>query len=768
VSAAPYDPRILASRLIDAGVPVVVCRPNLNRGRPMPTDPTRTDQRELLVPSGWSTITAADCDVSGFRVGVDVLAMVGGHGVDAVDVDTKDGGNVKNLPPFQSFGLTRTPSGGWHHYVRSTGLGKISPLRTAAGHVGDYVGGTPAGGGRLLAYLPGSTRPKYPGKTYELVEDIDLDALLEHDPDDNLVGALLAHGGSREGLPGRPAVKHSEVQAFCRDHSEIPASPCHYGRAAVDGLIRDADAVVPGDPTRGRHGWAVRSATRAVELVRAGCASSVDMDALEVTLDRIKPEGGDDWAGIVGWALANADGSVGCGIHSPAPVAAPTAPSSSLSRRAALAALLDDLRTWQHLPDPAHIVVALAAAATRDDSGEPCWLLLVAAPSSGKTECVRMLDDAADEHLDEVTAAGMLGWSKGKAAKPTGVLARVGDRALVTFGDLSTLLATSDRGGRDQVFALLRRAYDGSATRDVSPPGRTEGEHPKLQWAGRLTVVAAVTGVIDRYTAHADQLGPRWVYVRLPERDTAGKRAASRKARRRGIGEHRAAASRAAAELVAATACSLPDEVPAEVVDSIEDAALVTCWGRAAVPRSGYGRREILDVPTIEEPMRVVQQITAIARGLLGLGLNDNAVAALARRVALDSMPAARRAVLAALATGEVLTTAGVARAAGVDRKVARFALEELAAVGVVCSDRSDGDEAEEPTGTVTWALAGDDGAIIAHVFAGHSRCGGWDNMWVAIPPSPPRREGARGGYPRFVPPPPGRRSCGSRARRMG
>nr|MBA2768589.1 hypothetical protein [Sporichthyaceae bacterium] len=47
MSAAPYDPRILANRLIDAGVPVVVCRPNLNRGKPMPTDPERTDQREL-------------------------------------------------------------------------------------------------------------------------------------------------------------------------------------------------------------------------------------------------------------------------------------------------------------------------------------------------------------------------------------------------------------------------------------------------------------------------------------------------------------------------------------------------------------------------------------------------------------------------------------------------------------------------------------------------------------------------------------------------
>ena len=52
--------------------------------------------------------------------------------------------------------------------------------------------------------------------------------------------------------------------------------------------------------------------------------------------------------------------------------------------RAVLGALLADLRTWQDLPDPTHIIVALAAAATRKADGEPCWVLLVAPPSSGK------------------------------------------------------------------------------------------------------------------------------------------------------------------------------------------------------------------------------------------------------------------------------------------------------------------------------------------------------------------------------------------------
>jgi len=142
-------------------------------------------------------------------------------------------------------------------------------------------------------------------------------------------------------------------------------------------------------------------------------------------------------------------------------------PEAAAERLANLGRFLDKIRTWQHLPDPVHIIVALAAAATRKADGEPCWVLLVAAPSSGKTEGVRLLDDVADAKLGEVTQAGLIGWTKRKPARPTGVLTRIGSKALVTFGDLSSLLATSDRGGRDQVFGLLRDAYDGNVFRDI-------------------------------------------------------------------------------------------------------------------------------------------------------------------------------------------------------------------------------------------------------------------------------------------------------------
>ncbi|WP_141844650.1 hypothetical protein [Humibacillus xanthopallidus] len=306
----------------------------------------------------------------------------------------------------------------------------------------------------------------------------------------------------------------------------------------------------------------------------------------------------------------------------------------------------------------------------------------------------------------------------------------------MTFGDLSSLLATSDRGGRDQVFGLLRRAYDGHVTRDVSPPGRTSTTE-RLEWSGRLTVVACVTQAIDRYSAHADALGPRWVYVRLPERATDEKRRASALARRGNLTEHRTAA-RTAASRVLAAAGALVDYLPDEVADRIEDAALVTAWGRASVPRNGYGRREIEGMPVIEEPMRLVQQLSMVARGVLALGMPDSAAVAIARRVALDSMPESRRAVLGALSSGELLSTSACARDAGLDRKVARHTLEDLAAIGIVTNDRVD-DEDEEPTGTVNWYLAGDDGSLVADVVRAHVRFGGWDETWVYTSTSPQR-----------------------------
>jgi hypothetical protein len=417
-----------------------------------------------------------------------------------------------------------------------------------------------------------------------------------------------------------------------------------------------------------------------------------------------------DYGGAMGAAMAE------LGIErAPEPAAAPTE-AAETAGEPTLPALLEQLRTWQDLPDPVYVVAALAVAVVAAETdGEPAWLLIVAPPSSGKTEAVNLLRGITAGHLDDVSIGGLLTWSKGKAPKPTGLLSRV-TNGLVTFGDLSALLSNSDRGSRDAVFALLRRVYDGNVDRTIASPTGAQ-----LTWSGRITAVGAVTAAIDDYSTHNSMLGDRWIYVRPPARTTTAARRAAKMARHGGLTAARTAGARHAHAVVQAARGRLGGvEVSETLADAIEDAAMVLRWGRAAVKRHGYGAREIDGLPQIEEPPRIIRQLTAVAHGLLALGLDDVQTADVCRRLALDSMPAARAAVLDVLAeAADELSTSEVARRAGVDRSVARRNLEELDAIGVVRVHRVGAEPEEEgpdkrPAG---WRLADEDGDLIRDVF---------------------------------------------------
>ena len=187
--------------------------------------------------------------------------------------------------------------------------------------------------------------------------------------------------------------------------------------------------------------------------------------------------------------------------------------------------VIDAIAAYQALEDTDPIRAALAAASTVDLDSEPLWLQLVGGSSSGKTEAIAMLRDIADGRVGEITVPGLLGWTGGeKNGKPTGLLHRIGDgHKLVTINDFSTVLADSDRGRRAALFSFLRVLYDGYAVRDIS------GRH--LEWEGRVTLVSGVTPQIDAFSAHADALGPRWMYCRIPELTNAGRSRAAAYAR---------------------------------------------------------------------------------------------------------------------------------------------------------------------------------------------------------------------------------------------
>jgi len=98
----------------------------------------------------------------------------------------------------------------------------------------------------------------------------------------------------------------------------------------------------------------------------------------------------------------------------------------------------------------------------------------------------------------------------------------------------------------------------------------------------------------------------------------------------------------------------------------------VTCYGRGAVPRSGYGRREIEGPAVVEEPPRLTRQLVKLARCLLALGLDEQRTLALVYKASLDSMPRVRARALAELAHGEPLLASELAWRIGAHRHVAR------------------------------------------------------------------------------------------------
>ncbi len=112
----------------------------------------------------------------------------------------------------------------------------------------------------------------------------------------------------------------------------------------------------------------------------------------------------------------------------------------------------------------------------------------------------------------------------------------------------------------------------------------------------------------------------------------------------------------------------------------------------------------------------------------------------------VDSIPLTRRSVLDVLKDGETLSTSEVARRVDADRKVVRFALEELELLGAVSSPaprqgravRGRSPDAREVRPR-DWWLCGDDGKMIARVFGEVGR-----NV-ESLSPSPPSN--TQGGY---------------------
>lgn len=296
------NPIARATEWIRLGQPVLVAKKN-------PDWTPEMNVREFLFPSGWQNITPEECDLSTWEPG-DALIAPCGWTFDVIDIDTKLGSEVTraSVPPeIEVFGEHRTPSGGYHLFVKRLGYSKNNNLTINGTHIGDYIGGTALGAGRGFSYLPGTARPKYNGQDYQVISEVDLEKLIESEPDPILVSIVMACGSSRDGSAGQLPATEGEAREFREKHREQPT--CRYGRAAIEGVM--AEPVTRGN----RHAWYIRAMMRITELTKAGCCSMADIGSIHMRLLQVMPEGGESFEGTLRYALANTESATGCQLH---------------------------------------------------------------------------------------------------------------------------------------------------------------------------------------------------------------------------------------------------------------------------------------------------------------------------------------------------------------------------------------------------------------------------------------------------------------------
>ncbi|HEY3546290.1 MAG TPA: bifunctional DNA primase/polymerase [Propionicimonas sp.] len=185
--------------LVDAGIPVLVAKPAIDRRG---NHDWAAGVGGFFPPAGWPTARPSHAEVDRWRPGFGLLAVTG-CGLDVLDVDPRNGGGA-TIAMLREAGLVprivgevETPSGGSHLFVRSLGVG------TARIDGVDIQAGDRAGAGRAFVWTtPTRRRAKAGPRAGDVVAyrwvvepaEADLATLGGDEPDDgaDLLRELIA------------------------------------------------------------------------------------------------------------------------------------------------------------------------------------------------------------------------------------------------------------------------------------------------------------------------------------------------------------------------------------------------------------------------------------------------------------------------------------------------------------------------------------------------------------------------------------------------
>lgn len=337
-------------------------------------------------------------------------------------------------------------------------------------------------------------------------------------------------------------------------------------------------------------------------------------------------------------------------------------------------------------------------------SQRPIWLMLVAPSSSGKTTALnafnglKLKNPVSGEmiepthNISDLTensfASGM-----NRGDKQTSLLHKMPYGGVMVFKDFTSMISKNEQS-RMTIMGQLREIYDGAYTK------RT-GNGEDVLWNGKIGAIAGVTEAIFQHMESMSAMGDRFVLYQIKQPDRVQVTKYKINQINTGITEYstmpilkemteqylqKAFNAMASSE-------SIKLDLNEKQINEIVAVADFCTMVRSGMIIDKY-RQRITFVPTPEMPMRMFEQMYAIAISFMFMRKLDEpdcsdeipeADLAVIYKIAFDSIPVVRRIALQYLTLYDGgVTTAALARKINYESEVVAGWLAQLNSLGIV------------------------------------------------------------------------------------
>lgn len=332
------------------------------------------------------------------------------------------------------------------------------------------------------------------------------------------------------------------------------------------------------------------------------------------------------------------------------------------------------------LPDDRVLDLVFATMINMYVKTDPLWLLIVGAPSSGKSEVIQAFYKVPKVfEVSDITENSFLSGMRDEQAS---LLHQIGKFGVIAMKDFTSILAYRAEK-RENIMGQMRQIYDGYITKKT-------GTGKNQQWRGKINLIGGVTEDIYIKEEEGASMGRRTILYKLPQQDRMQMLHAARTSRsNEAISIKRERIQEAFAQFVQEQVEALPEGRLTEI-DSAASQVLLDLANFATSARTPINRdkftREITFIHDAEMPIRVSEQLHTLAEQLQQLHggtLPPNMQEPL-WKICFDSIPKIRFSLLKLMAEFDKVSTKGAAIETNLSTATARRNLEDLDALKII------------------------------------------------------------------------------------